>query len=204
MSQSLKIISVLLVFSLIVLNGCGGSSREVTRIDTNEVIDLTGRWNDTDSRLTAEAMIADALARPWLTDFLTAQGKKPVVIVGKVRNKSSEHIAIDVFTKDMERELLNSGKVLFVASAEEREQIREERGDQQDFSSPETMKKFYKEIGADFLLGGVINSVADSFDGQKVILYQVDLELIDIEKNLKVWIGNKKIKKFIEQDGYSL
>lgn len=182
--------------------GCG-SSREVSRIDTKDVVDLSGKWNDTDSRLTAETMISDVLGRPWLTDFLAEKGKKPVVIVGNIRNKSSEHIVVDIFAKDIERELVNSGKVSFVASKEEREQIREERADQQDFSSNETMKKYYREIGADFLLLGVINSVEDKYEGEKVILYQVDLELVDIEKNLKVWLGNKKIKKYIGQSGYA-
>ena len=195
---------LLLAISTLIFSGCGGSSREVTRIDSKEVVDLSGKWNDTDSRLTAEAMISDVLARPWLTDFLTSNGKKPVVIVGKVRNKSSEHIAIDVFTKDMERELINSGKVSFVASAEEREQVREERGDQQEFSSEESKKKFYQELGADYLLGGVINTIEDAYEGDKVTLYQVDLELIDIETNQKVWLGNKKIKKFVGQSEYEL
>jgi hypothetical protein len=192
----------IILLSAFIISGCG-SGREVTRIDSKEVVDLSGKWNDTDSRLTAEAMISDVLARPWLTDFLTLNGKQPVVIVGKIRNKSSEHIAIDVFTKDIERELINSNKVKFVASAEEREQVREERGDQQEFSSEESKKKFYREIGADYLLGGVINTVEDAYEGDKVTLYQVDLELIDIETNSKVWLGNKKIKKFVGQSEYS-
>ncbi len=186
----------------VLLFGCN-SSRQVSRIDTREVVDLSGKWNDTDSRLTAETMVTDVLGRPWLTDFLTESGKKPVVIVGNIRNKSSEHIVVDIFAKDIERELVNSGKVLFVASKDEREDVREERADQQDFSSNETMKKYYREIGADYLLSGVINSVEDKYDGEKITLYQVDLELIDIEKNLKVWLGNKKIKKYIGQGSYA-
>ena len=199
----MKLLKISFTLALAVLLVFGCSSREVSRIDTGEVVDLSGKWNDTDSRLTAETMVEDVLSRPWLTDFIAEAGKKPVVIVGNIRNKSSEHIVVDVFTKDIERELINSGKVSFVASKEEREQIREERADQQDFSSDETMKKFYREIGADFLLSGVINSVEDKFEGEKVILYQVDLELIDIENNLKVWLGNKKIKKYIGQSSYS-
>ena len=194
-----RIISLIILAALIF--GC--SSREVSRIDSNEVVDLSGKWNDTDSRLTAETMVEDVISRPWLTDFLTAAGKKPVVIVGEIRNKSSEHIVVDVFINDIERELVNSGKVSFVASKDVREQVREERSDQQDFSSDETMKKFYREIGADFMLTGVINSVEDKFEGKQVILYQVDLQLIDVEKNLKVWLGNKKIKKFIGQGSYA-
>ncbi|MCF8266661.1 MAG: penicillin-binding protein activator LpoB [Ignavibacteriales bacterium] len=197
-----KIISSFtLVFLAVLLAACG-ASKEVKRIDTSEVIDLSGRWNDTDARLTAEEMVTDALKRPWLTDFMTEKGKKPVVIVGKVRNKSSEQIEVEIFTNDIERELLNSGKVSFVAAKEERDDVREERKDQNDFASKETFKQFYKEIGADFLLAGDINSVADFEDGKKVILYQVDLQLIDIETNMKVWLGNKKIKKFIERDSY--
>ena len=161
-----KIISIFILTVLLI--GC--SSREVSRIDSKEVVDLSGKWNDTDSRLTAETMVDDVLGRPWLTDFLTAKGKKPVVIVGDIRNKSSEHIVVDVFVNDIERELINSGKVSFVASKDVREQVREERSDQQDFSSEETMKKFYREVGADFLLSGVINSVEDKFEGEKVIL----------------------------------
>lgn len=192
---------LILVFIGLLLVNC--SSREVSRIDTKEVVDLSGKWNDTDSRLTAETMVDDVLGRPWLNEFVMANGKKPVVIVGNIRNKSSEHIVVDVFAKDIERELINSGQVSFVASSEEREQVREERADQQEFSSEETMKKFYREIGADFLMTGIINSVEDKFEGEKVILYQVDLELIDIEKNLKVWLGNKKIKKYIGQGSYA-
>jgi len=194
-----RIISLIILAAIVF--GC--SSREVSRIDSKEVVDLSGKWNDTDSRLTAETMVEDVISRPWLTDFLASAGKKPVVIVGEIRNKSSEHIVVDVFINDIERELVNSGKVSFVASKDVREQVREERTDQQDFSSDETMKKFYREIGADFMLTGVINSVEDKFEGKQVILYQVDLQLIDIEKNLKVWLGNKKIKKFIGQGSYA-
>jgi len=66
----------------------------------------------------------------------------------------------------------------------------------------ETAKELGQEKGADYMLKGTINSIVDSFEGQRVVYYQVDLELIDLENNTKVWIGNKKIKKFIEQDSY--
>lgn len=192
---------ILLIFCLLLIVGCG-STRTVKRIATDEVTDLSGRWNDTDSRLVAESMISDMLSRPWLIDFEQENLKKPVVIVGTVRNMSTEHINVDVFIKDIERELINSGKVNFVASKGEREEIREERMDQQMYSSVETAKKLAQEVGADYFLIGSVKSVEDWFEGKKAVFYSVDLELIDVEKNLKAWIGNKKIKKFIEQRGY--
>jgi uncharacterized protein (TIGR02722 family) len=192
---------MLLLVGLVILVGCGGG-RTVKRIETTEVTDLSGEWNDTDSRLVAEKMVSDMLSRIWLTNFLKEEGKNPTVIVGTIRNMSTEHVNMEIFTKDIERELINSGQVQFVASKEEREEIREERKDQQVFASLETAKRLGQEYGADFVLIGTFKSVEDVLEGKKAILYSVDLELIDVEQNLKVWIGNKKIKKLIEQAGY--
>lgn len=194
-------ITLFLLAGLVLLYGCGGG-QSVKRIATTEVTDLSGRWNDTDSRLVAEKMASDMLSRPWLTKFMKEKGKNPTVIVGTVRNMSTEHVNMEVFTKDIERELINSGQVQFVASKEEREEIREERKDQQIYSSLETAKRLGQEYGSDFVLIGTFKSVEDVIERKKAILYSVDLELIDVEKNLKVWMGNKKIKKLIKRAGY--
>jgi len=171
-------------------------------MQVDESTDLSGRWNDTDSRLTAEAMVKDVLGKPWIMDFQNGYERKPVVIVGKISNKSSEHIAVNTLVKDIERELINSGQITFVASVKERETVRNERVDQQSFSSVETAKDMANETAADFMLQGNINSIVDSVEGKKVVTYQVDLELVNIETNSKIWLGNKKIKKFVEQDKY--
>jgi hypothetical protein len=191
--------AILLLFSIIA--GCG-SSRKITRLDEKQITDLSGRWNDTDSKLTAEAMVTDLIKRPWIDNFINQFGKNPVVIVGNIRNKSSEHINTEIFIKDIERELLNTGKVKFVASSKEREQLRLERIDQQTFSSDETMKQLANETGADFMLIGAINSVFDTWEGKQAKFYQVNLEMIELESNTKVWIGDKQIKKLVEQAGY--
>ncbi len=183
---------------LALLAGCGGSQK-VYRIDPETQTDLSGKWNDTDARLVAEEMINDALRRPWLTNFVEKNGRKPVVTVGTIRNKSSEHIDTETFTNDFERELLNSGQVRFVASKDVRDEIRDERFEQQDFASKETMKKIRNETGADFILLGSINTIVDEIEGTRVVFYQTDLEMINIETMEKVWIGTKKIKKEISR-----
>jgi uncharacterized protein (TIGR02722 family) len=187
------------LLALTLVMGCG--KKRVTRLETDTVTDLSGKWNDTDSRLVAQEMISDCLSRVWLTDFTMAKGDKPVVTVGTIRNRSSEHINTETFSKDFERELLNSGKVKFVASRDQRGEIRDERMDQQEFASLETAKRMAQETGADFLLFGGINTIEDELGGTRVMYYQTDLELINIESNEKVWIGTKKIKKQIEKSG---
>jgi len=182
------------------LTGCG-ESKTVTRVEPDQAIDLSGDWNDTDSRQVAEEMIKDVLNRPWLSDFKGEKKRTPVVIVGTVRNRSTEHISATTFTKNLERELINSGRVDFVASKEERDEIRDERTDQQEFATQESLKKFQQETGADFMLRGDISSIVDQDGGARVKYYQVNLELINIETNKKAWIGEKKIKKLVEQSG---
>jgi uncharacterized protein (TIGR02722 family) len=189
---------LILAMAALLLIGCG-SSKKVYRIDPETQTDLSGRWNDTDARLVAQEMISDCLSRPWLTNFAKASGNNPVVTVGTIRNKSSEHIDVEVFTSDFERELINSGQVRFVAAKDFRQEIREERLEQQEFASPETMKKIRNETGADFILMGAIKTIVDEVEGIRVVYYQTDLEMINIETMEKVWIGTKKIKKEISK-----
>lgn len=188
---------------ILLLVGCG-PSKQVSRISEDTTIDLSGDWNDTDSRLVADEMIRDVLGQPWLEDYVEANSKKPTVIVGRVLNRSHEHIETKTFIKNLERALLNSGKVEFVASADEREQVRTERKEQAKHASEETAKAPGQETGADFMLIGTITSIIDQEGGQKVKFYQTNLELVNIETNKKVWIGEKKIKKMISQDRYKL
>ncbi len=181
---------------LIMLNGC---STQVNRIDPDEVKDLSGAWNDTDSRLVSEEMIADMLERPWVGDFRAKTGKRPAVIVGTLRNLSHEHINVNTFVADIERTLVNSGRVDFVASALERQEIREERKDQDLNAREETRKAMGQELGADYMLKGEINTIIDHASKDQVRFYQVDLTLISLADNRKVWLGQKKIKKFVQR-----
>jgi penicillin-binding protein activator len=175
-----------------------GCTTKVSRVQSDSTIDLTGKWNDTDSRLVAEEMIKDCLSQRWLYKW-EEQNKRPTVIIGKVVNKSHEHISVETFTKDMERALLNSGKVDFVATKTEREQLRDEKADMADNASVQTAKSMGEETGADLMLVGTLNSIVDQEGAKAVVFYQTNLELIDIESNRKVWIGEKKIKKFVER-----
>jgi uncharacterized protein (TIGR02722 family) len=192
---------LLLLASLLTLGACG---TRVTRVDVDEVHDLSGRWNDTDSRLVSEEMIGDVLSRSWLSDYRRQHNGMPTVIVGEVRNLSHEHINVNTFISDMERELINSGKVQFVASRDERGEIREERADQELNAREDTRKEMGQEIGADFMLKGSINTIIDHEGKEAIKYYQVDLTLIDMADNRKVWVGQKKIKKLVEKGTFRL
>ena len=191
--------SKLAMASAVIALALSACSTSVTRMDASEVKDLSGAWNDTDSQQVSAAMIKDVLNRQWLIDFTQENRRRPAVIVGGIRNLSHEHINVHTFVSDIERALINSDRVRFVASSTERQEIRAERRDQDLNASEATRKAMGQEKGADFMLQGTINSIVDASGSDQVRYYQVDLSLISLADNQIVWVGQNKIKKFIER-----
>ena len=177
---------------------CGG--KRVSRIDPTSVTDLSGRWNDTDSRLVANALIEQSLTAPWARIYAeTHGGERPAVIVGEFRNRTMEHIPVGTFIRDLERAFVNSGAVRVVASADERQGVRAEREDQQEHARADTRARLGQELGARYMLQGELQAIEDQEGRERVVYYQVDATLVDLETNEKVWVGQHKIKKYIER-----
>ncbi|TBR43960.1 penicillin-binding protein activator LpoB [Marinomonas agarivorans] len=192
---SLKVFSLMAISFMLV--ACGSTS--IKRVDTNEEVAVSDRWNDTDSRLVSEEMMADMLTFPWFREFQFSNSGRPTVIIQTIRNKSHEHIPVDTFINDIKRSLLRAGKVDFVVSGAEREDLRAERTDQELNAAAGTAAAFGEEQGAGFALSGSINSIVDSDGDKRVTFYQVDLKLIDMQTNREVWNGQKKLKKVAEK-----
>lgn len=188
----------LVALALLSLVGCAQETK-VTRVDSGVATDLSGRWNDTDSRMVAESMVKEALEYPWLNNFSSSKRRQPVVVVGAILNSSHEHINVGTFVSDLERELTNSQKVTFVAGKGDREELRTERKEQAMYAREDTQKAPGKEIGADYMMKGTIATILDEAEGTKAVFYQIDLQMVDLESNAKVWYGQKKIKKVIEK-----
>ena len=190
-----KLGTALVLGGAVLLSGCGGP--QVQRVDANTEIALTDRWNDEDSRLVAQEMMQDMLTFPWLSRYQATadDNRRPTVIIQSIRNKTSEHIPAETFVNDIKRALLRSGDVDFVVSGDERNDIRDERRDQELNAASETQAQMGQETGANFALSGSINSFVDQLDDTRVTSYQVDMKLINMTTNREVWNGQKKIKK---------
>jgi len=176
------------------------SIKRVARVDPASVTDLSGGWNDVDSRLVANELIGQVIGASWARDWAAAHGgETPTVIIGEFRNRTLEHIPIGTFQKDLERAFIGSSAVTLVASRGEREEVRAERLDQQANAAADTRARLAREQGARFVLQGDVQEITDSQGREKIVYYQVDCTLIDLETNAKVWAGQHKIKKYIQQ-----
>lgn len=197
--KKLVTLSIVVSLSAGLLTGCG--STQVSRVEANQEIALTDKWNDKDSSLVSEEMISDMLSFPWIRNFkANNNAEKPTVIIQRVRNKSHEHISAETFLNDLKRAIIRSGDARFIAGGDERKDIRSEREDQE--LNARNAKEMGNEIAADFALSGSINSFVDQVDGDRVTTYQVDLKLVNMESNEEVWNGQKKLKKFQEKSSF--
>lgn len=181
------------------------SMPQVTRVSPDQVTDVSGYWNDTDANQTAQEMMNQMLGDPWLGNFEGANsGKSPTVIVGGITNLSSEHISTSTFIDDIQRQLINSGKVQFVAGQDQRSEVRDERKDQDLNATSTTRSAMGQEVGADFMMQGTINTIVDAAGDTSVKYYQVDLRLVNMHNNVISWVGQKKIKKIVQRSGARL
>lgn len=192
------ILTIAAISAALIFSSCASN---VSRVSSETVTDLSGYWNDTDVRLVADQIINGCLTSPRISQYSsTHAGKLPVVIIGSYRNKSDEHIDTEILTKKLEAALVNSGRVEFVASSSEREELRVERIDQQTNASEATAKNLGNETGADFMLQGAVKTIVDSDGKTMARSYFVTTELIDIETNKKIWMDdNSSIKKVIKR-----
>lgn len=199
--RSLTVIGAALLAT--VAAGC--ASTRVSRVEPTAVTDLSGRWNDTDSRLVANQLIEQTLAAGWTRRYTdTHGGEAPAIVVGAFANRTMEHIAVGTFVKDIENALVNTGAARVVASGAERGDIRAERKDQQQNARADTRARLGQELGARYVLAGELQAIEDVEGRERVVFYQVDAALIDLETNAKVWVGQKKIKKYIERARFSI
>jgi len=198
--KSISLLSCIVL--ALALASCGHSpagQSSVVRVDASTPTDLSGYWNATDLQLASEALIKSCLEHPSLSNFYTSKRRLPVIIVGRFRNDSDEHIDTSLLAQRLEASILKSGKAEFVVSGELREQIRTEREDQyQGNTSEKTLAALGKETGADFMMTGSVKTIEDRRDKTATRNYYITAELTDISTNRRVWQDEyNEIKKVI-------
>ena len=143
------------------LSGCG---TVVERIAPDAQRDLSGGWNDTDSRLASQQMVREL--RAWIETYTLINRRPPVLAVGALRDLTGERISIAAILGDIERDLVVSRRATLVATGEVRRDVREERRDQDYHAAEATRKAMGNERGADFLLTGTVSAIVDRADAK--------------------------------------
>ncbi|MDR0552113.1 MAG: penicillin-binding protein activator LpoB [Spirochaetaceae bacterium] len=190
------ILTAIAVFSL---SAC---ATKVTRVGASQQRDLSGRWSMTDVREMAGSLLNDCLASSRVDRLVQDwrrghRGQNPKCIVGVFRNTSSEHIDTNILSDALETAIMNSDRLDFVASGDMREQLRNERQEQQTNASEATAARLANETGAAFMLSGTVQSMLDSEGSRSFRNYIVNAQLANVETSEVVWRGRAEVTKEI-------
>lgn len=193
-----------LIASVGLVVGCASSyNPDYSNIDPDSNYMRTSPYMDmNDAENAARQLIDDCLGRRingtnWVDKFERDNGRLPIIYVGIVKNRTDDpDLQTEQFTNLIEKELLNSGRVMVMSERQGRDELREERQDD-EYRDPRYAKVQKGELGSDYVLRGEVlyfRQIARSGAGERVD-YRVDMELTDIETTQKVWTKDGRIAK---------
>jgi uncharacterized protein (TIGR02722 family) len=171
--------------------GCS-AQRQVSYQDPTKVETLTESFGSTDLQGISERMVSSLVRLPQI-----AEGSRPVVQVSTVKNKTTEHIDTKSITDKIRTALVKTGMVRFTATSDASDELIGTLDYQQGSGlvSPSTRKKIGKQVGADYLLYGEIDSIVKRSGRTSDVYYKFTLNLVDIESGLIEWSDEKEIRK---------
>ena len=183
------------------LAACGGP-RAFTRgeyADSNAIELLSDQFNENDLQLIAKKMANS------LTDSATVQAipGRPVVVVGRMRNKTSEHIDMESLADKLRVELQQKNRFAFVNKVAREEIAQEYEYHGSGYVRPEQAKKPGGQAGADYLLTGSIASIVQEVGGDKVVYYKMTMELTNLTSSVIEWSDEKELRKKFRKQGVS-
>lgn len=189
-------LGVMLALSSLTLQSCTNTIQgEYSDVNDDELID--DKWNELDANRTAEKLVKSMLTKPWIRQYQAAgRGQFPVVVVDEIRSDADEHIDTTALEDAIEKQLVNSGLVRMVDGKSRDKLLKELKFQQSGEVNKATAKRRGRQIGADFILGGVIAGQRHKNSaGRMSVSYKTNLKLTDLETSILVWAEDHQIKK---------
>lgn len=170
--------------------GCG--ARQVSYGDPSAVETVTIDWGSTDIQTVADRMVGSLVRHPAI-----ANASRPVVQVSTLKNKTTEHIDTKNITDKIRTALIKTGMVRFSAVSDANPEMLENLDYQTNSGvvSKKTAKGVGKQVGADFLLYGEVDSIVKKAGGTTDVYYRLTLNLVDVETGIIEWSDEKEIRK---------
>lgn len=193
---------ILLAATSLVISSCG--PKAFVKGDYDENVEkenlLNDQWSETDMQKSVKELV-DSMVNHY---SIAGAQRPPVIMVTKLQNKTSEHIDTQSVMDMVRVELTNRGKVSFI-DKEAREDIAEEYNYQNSGAvSEETKKGPGGQIGADFILGGRLDSIVQEVGKEKTIYYKLTLNLTNLKTSVIVWTNHKQMRKMFKKKSVGL
>jgi penicillin-binding protein activator len=182
----------LLILSLLALASCGPRAFTKGDYDDPEKVNLLNdQFSESDMQHMAKTLVTSLVA----SKPIAKSAKPPVVMVTKLENKTDEHIDTQSIMDMVKVELARSGSVVFV-DKEARDDVSKEYDYQNSgMMDQSTIHSKGKQVGADFILNGRLDSIVQEVGKDKTVYYKITLNLTNLHTNLSVWQDHDQVRK---------
>lgn len=182
----------LLILTLLALGSCGPRAFTKGDYDDPEKVNLLNdQFSESDMQHMAKTLVASMVA----SKPIAKANKPPVVMVTKLENKTDEHIDTQSIMDMVKVELGRSGSVAFV-DKEARDDVSKEYDYQNSGAMDQTtIHSKGKQIGADYILNGRLDSIVQEVGKDKTVYYKITLYLTNLNTNISVWQDHDQVRK---------
>ena len=183
------------------LSACVHGPRAYTRgtyEDPNTIEMLSDRFNENDLQLIAKKMAESLASSPRFSQAAGGQ-PLPIVLVGKLKNSTSEHIDMRSLADKIQTALAQTGRFALV-DQQARQDIAEEYEYQQSgYVDPNAAKGPGQQVSVDFLMTGDLASIIQEVGNDKLVYYKMTAKLNNVRNGLIEWTDEKQIRKKFEK-----
>ncbi|MGH8492778.1 MAG: penicillin-binding protein activator LpoB [Moraxellaceae bacterium] len=173
------------------INGCSS----VQYGDATAVETVNTDFGSTDLQMIAEKMVDDLLASPAMAE-ISPNGKRPILFVDTIKNKTLEHIDTESVTDTISTKLLNSGRFRFVDMTKV-DAVAKQMDYQKNSGMVDESKSVQmgRQVGAQFMLYGNFSSIQKTAGSTKDVYYKFTMKLTNLESGLVEFQSEKEIRK---------
>ncbi|MDD2850383.1 MAG: penicillin-binding protein activator LpoB [Desulfuromonadaceae bacterium] len=163
--------------------GDAGSSKPVSK-----------EFGSSDLQQIAEAMVDSMITFPPMVELTS--GRRPVVSVDNVKNKSMQHIDTESITDSIRAKLIRSGKFRFIDRTTDAQAV-EELKTQNDSGLVDKNKAvaFGQQFGAEFLLTSNFSEIRQKAGNTTDVYYKFTMSLKNLKTGILEWSDEKEIRK---------
>ncbi len=188
--------------SLATLLAAAGCSTTYEYGDAGNVPVYDTDFGATDLQAIADQMVTSLLTFPPVVE-VTSQ-RRPVIVVEKVKNKTSQHIDTESITDSIRTKLLRSGKFRFLDKSTDEATIDEIRRQQeQGLTRQDAAAQFGTQEAAEFQLTANLSEIEQKkeefWNKKTAVYYKFTMNLKNLRTGILEWSDEKEISK-LEKD----
>jgi penicillin-binding protein activator len=174
-------------------SGC--ASNPTKRVDSDATENVTIGFGRTDiEKIVGDAMTKLLTSRPN-TEWARKTSKTPYVMVGKVRNRTDEHVDTKNVTDMLRSRLQESGTIRFTTDRDKRKETLDEVQLQEDSGAYKGGAKLGNWIPPEYILNGRFGSIRKKTDTVEDVYYVFVLKLEHINTATIAWQCTTEIAK---------